>query len=145
MFANPSQPPNREIPTLSLLFLVCFCSFPNHFFSGVGYETLTTFFTANAHQNNMGLGTTTDWWNGNQISNNYGPAPLQHDWSQKNNLWNPAASNTNSFGVPQPIPPPTVVPSAGGHPIGHPPPPIKPVFFALFLKNPLVQLIHSFL
>lgn len=81
---------------------------------------------ANAHQNNMGLGTTTDWWNGNQISNNYGPAPLQHDWSQKNNLWNPAASNTNSFGVPQPIPPPTVVPSAGGHPIGHPPPPIKP-------------------
>ena len=61
------------------------------------------------------------------LSNNYGPAPLQHDWSQKNNLWNPAASATNSFGAPPPIPPPTVVPSAGGHQIGHPAPPPLPV------------------
>ena len=76
----------------------------------------------------MGLGTTSDWWNGNQISNNYGPAPLQHDWSQKNNLWNPAASATNSFGAPPQVPPPAVVPS-GGHQIGHPaPPPPMPVF-----------------
>ena len=52
---------------------------------------------ANAHhQSAMGLGTTSDWWSANQLTATYGPAPLQHDWSQKNNLWNPSAN----YGAP---------------------------------------------
>lgn len=42
----------------------------------------------NAHH---GLGTASDWWSSsNQHAGQ--PAPLQHDWSQKNNLWTAAGS-----------------------------------------------------
>lgn len=57
---------------------------------------------ANAQQQNTMGNLGTDWWGTNST---YGPAPLQHDWSQKN-LWNPAPSF-------QPPPPPPAAASLG--------------------------------
>ena len=84
---------------------------------------------ANAHQSGVGLGTTSDWWSGNQLTTTYGPTPLQHDWSQKNNLWNPAAAAAVSSGGSYAAGAPGVGPigstsavgsSSGGHPLaGH--------------------------
>ncbi len=86
---------------------------------------------ANAHQSGIGLGTSTDWWNTNQMSSTSyaAPAPLQHDWSQKN-LWNPAASFgasivANATAAAQAV--------GAGHPLGHSATSAQmPVFFLLF-------------
>lgn len=76
---------------------------------------------ANAQQGGMGLGQNSDWWNSNQMSANFGPAPLQHDWSSKNLSWNPPAApgagGTSTFGAG--------TSNLGGHPA--PPPAAMPV------------------
>ena len=74
---------------------------------------------ANAQQGGMGLGQNSDWWNSSQISANFGPAPLQHDWSAKNLSWNPAQGSTSTFGVGGP--------STLGHPAPAPAPAAMPV------------------